>query len=154
MALIASSIPGRLRIRHPALRNPKRLAELQQTVAQWPGVLAIESKAQTGSFLLHYAAQDPRCAHIETQLLRNVEAHLGLSAAPTATKVGPPSQPSVRSSSRVRVNRWAKRGMLLSLAISLLLAAAGNKRWHALTGGIFLHALGLHLWVHRRHLLK
>ncbi len=55
---------------------------------------------------------------------------------------------------RVRVNRWAKRAMLASLAISLLLAGAGRKRWHWLTGMVFLHALAAHLWVHRRHILR
>ena len=55
---------------------------------------------------------------------------------------------------RLQANRWAKRTMLGSLAVSMALALQGAKRGHALTGLVFLHALGLHLWVHRRTILK
>jgi hypothetical protein len=41
-----------------------------------------------------------------------------------------------------------------SLAVSLLLAGAGRKRWHALSGGMFVASLAVHLWVHRRHVFK
>jgi hypothetical protein len=44
--------------------------------------------------------------------------------------------------------------MPASLAASLALAAAGAKRWHAATGGLFLAALHVHLAVHRRHLWR
>ncbi|HRP98130.1 MAG TPA: hypothetical protein PL143_17980, partial [Rhodocyclaceae bacterium] len=55
---------------------------------------------------------------------------------------------------RVRVNRVARRGMLVSLAASMLLAALGRKRWHTVTGIVFLKFLAMHLWVHRRHLVR
>ena len=58
------------------------------------------------------------------------------------------------STLRVRTNRWAKRGMLASLTAALLLAAVGTKRWHVLTGVLFLHALAAHLWIHRRHVFR
>ncbi|OHC70945.1 MAG: hypothetical protein A2045_16280 [Rhodocyclales bacterium GWA2_65_20] len=40
------------------------------------------------------------------------------------------------------------------LAVSLLLAAVGGKRWHAMSGGVFVAFLALHLAGHRRHLLR
>lgn len=55
---------------------------------------------------------------------------------------------------RVRVNRVARRGMLASLAASMVLAALGRKRWHTVTGIVFLKFLAMHLWVHRRHLVR
>jgi hypothetical protein len=55
---------------------------------------------------------------------------------------------------RVRVNRVARRGMLVSLAASMVLAALGRKRWHTVTGLVFLKFLAMHLWVHRRHLIR
>ncbi len=44
--------------------------------------------------------------------------------------------------------------MLASLALSLVLAVLGNKRGHWLVGALFLHALAVHLWAHRRHLFR
>lgn len=54
----------------------------------------------------------------------------------------------------MQVNRYAKAGMLGSLSASLALAATGQKRLHAVTGGIFVACLGVHLGVHRRSLLR
>ena len=54
----------------------------------------------------------------------------------------------------MRANRIAKRGMLLGLTASLLAAGAGRKHWHASLGGLFLASLSVHLWAHRRHLLR
>jgi len=64
---------------------------------------------------------------------------------------GPPH--SGRAIAR-RLNGYAKIGMLASLGASLGLAAAGAKRLHIATGGVYLALLGIHMAVHRRHLLK
>ncbi len=53
-----------------------------------------------------------------------------------------------------RLNGYAKFGMMASLGASLALAAAGNKRLHIATGGVYLALLGIHMAVHRRQLLK
>jgi hypothetical protein len=65
-----------------------------------------------------------------------------------------PLLPVDRRSIKRRVNRYAKAGMLGSLATSLALAAAGQKRWHAVSGGIFVACLGVHLSIYRRSLLR
>jgi len=176
---IVSSIAGRLRLRHPALRQLGRLAQLEQELSGWPGVLAWEGNAHTGSLLLHYdvtvlaqaeceqrasaalqellaPAQTPGMPEVVPQAAQAGAASLapasGPVVAPEPARAERPTRPI--GSARVRANRWAKRGMLLSLAATLLLAAAGAKRWHTVGGLLFLHALGVHLWVHRRHLLK
>ncbi|ENO95535.1 hypothetical protein C667_18522 [Thauera phenylacetica B4P] len=59
-----------------------------------------------------------------------------------------------RRSIHNRLNRAAKIGMLGSLGASLALAATGNKRWHAVTGGVFVACLGVHLGLHRKALLR
>ncbi|MDO4905533.1 MAG: hypothetical protein Q4A16_08300 [Lautropia sp.] len=51
-------------------------------------------------------------------------------------------------------NRYAKRGMMLSLGSSLGLAVAGAKHGHIVSGSAFVAALGVHLLVHRKTLLK
>lgn len=165
MSLITSSIPGRLRLRDRALRDDVRLDALCAAVARWRGVTDVEINLRAGSLLIHYDAARLTPAACETRAVVAAEKLLGSNAPAGAresvkkrAKVGAgktvaqPHHPG--GTPRVRVNRWAKRAMLASLAISLLLAGAGRKRWHFLTGVVFLHALAAHLWVHRRHLLR
>lgn len=155
MSLIASSIPGRLRLRNHALRDPTRLAALRAGIMRWRNVAAVEANPKAGSLLIRYDARMLTRECCEARALAIVEKSLGKAHA---SKVGAgetvPQSRHRDGTSRVRANRWAKRGMLSSLAVSLLLAAAGTKRWHALTGVLFLHALAAHLWVHRRHILR
>jgi|GEM_PF-383828 len=152
---VASSLPGRIRLRHAALRNPDRLARLQRSIAAWPQVRAVSVNEKAGSLLINYDAAALR----ENDCARRCEVALA-EVLPARTEVAPappraatPAQ--ARSGApRVRANRIAKRAMLASLAASLLLAAMGAKRWHIGTGIAFLHALGVHLWVHRRNLVR
>lgn len=160
MSLVASSVPGRLRLRDAALRDPQRLELLHGTLARWPGVLALEANAKTGSLLIHYDAMKLTRERCEVRALAAAGKLLGKARNVKEVEVGAGGtaahahHPGPGGTPRVKANRWAKRGMLTSLAVSLLLAGLGGKRWHALTGVLFLHALALHLFVHRRHLLR
>lgn len=152
MSAIASSIPGRIRLRHVALRNPLRLQQLEDRIGEWGHVQSVAPNLKAGSLLVRYdavALNAPefasRCETALAELLPHTEAPASVAAPRLLSRGG---------TRRVRANRLAKRGMLASLALSMLLAAAGSKRWHAMTGVFFLHALGVHLWVHRHHLVR
>jgi hypothetical protein len=150
--LIASSIPGRLRLRHAALRNPHQLERLRAATAGWQGVLAVATNPRAGSLLIRYDPVRLETKPCEQRALAAVAEVLGLrpvTAGPTRRHAGRPG-----GLPRVKVNRWAKRGMLASLALSLALAAMGHKSWHALVGIAFLHGLAVHLWIHRQRLLR
>lgn len=142
MTRIVSSLPGRIRLRDPSLHQADRLDRLAAALAAMEGVLAVDGNARAGSLVLRYEAAG-----------RDVEAmEAAVDAAADAEFARP--RPHLKPSTRVRVNRYAKRGMLASLAASLALAAAGQKRWHALTGGAFVACLMVHLAVHHRHLVR
>lgn len=142
MTRIVSSLPGRIRLRDAALKNPARSARLAAALAALPAVASVEANCTVGSLLIHYDAAQCASDAIERQVEAALDAELQLprSALPPST--------------RVRINRAAKYGMLASLGSSLVLAALGNKRWHAATGLVFVACLGAHLTVHRRHLLR
>lgn len=144
--MIVSSIPGRLRLRDRTLRDAQRLETLRAGLSTMDDVESVESNVRTGSLLIRYDAEAIGQGAFEARV-RLMTGNPCVATKP-APKVG------AGGTARVRVNRWAKRGMLASLGVSLLLAVAGTRRWHAITGMLFLHALGAHLWVHRRHLLK
>jgi len=152
MNFIVSSIPGRLRLHHAALRNPQRLARLAAVIGAWPQVQFVIPNARAGSLRVLYdatALQEADCnRRCETALQQ-------LLPAGTPREPDRVAQRKARSRAQpLNPNRLAKRGMLASLVLSMLLAATGAKKWHALTGVFFLHALGVHLWTHRRQILK
>lgn len=188
MNAIVSALPGRIRVREPALRAPRTNQRLQTLITNFAGVVAVEGNARTGSLLLRYdtakvarqtieaqveaavaaespprngaAADDPpRSSLLQTVTAKLVEPKKSDRRAVTrspepgrqADRRGPPH--SRRALVR-RLNGYAKIGMLASLGASLALAAAGSKRLHAATGGVYLALLGIHMAVHRHHLLK
>jgi hypothetical protein len=52
----------------------------------------------------------------------------------------------------LKLNRYAKYGMLAGLGASLVYAATGSTRAHIWTGALFIACLGAHMAVHRRRL--
>ncbi|MBE7421382.1 MAG: cation transporter [Zoogloeaceae bacterium] len=142
MTRIVASIPGRIRVRDGGLRHDGRLARLRAVFLALDGVHTVEGNPHAGSIVVRYNAARHPPEVMEEAVERAVEAEL----AHPISRV-PPSR-------RVRINRAAKYGMLASLGTSLVLAAVGNKRWHAATGLLFVACLGVHLGVHRRHILR
>ncbi|MBI2306368.1 MAG: cation transporter [Rhodocyclales bacterium] len=142
MTRIVAAIPGRIRIRDGGLRQPDRQDRLHLALAALPGVLSCRGNPVTGSVVVHYDAARVPAARMETLVEQAVDAELALPRDKAA--IG----------RRLRINRIAKYGMLGSLGASLALAAAGNKRWHAATGIVFVACLGVHLATHRRQLLR
>ena len=106
------------------------------------GVGAVECKSAAGSVIVHFDPARVELADFERRIDAIVDAAL--------TAPGKPGRHKLRR----QANRAAKIGMLGSLGASLALAATGNKRWHAVTGGVFVACLGVHLGLHRKALLR
>jgi hypothetical protein len=115
---------------------------IQAGLLKIAGITELHANAGAGSVVVNF---DP--AQIDTGTL---EAKV--EAAVDAALDAPLAHP--KRSMKMRVNRYAKVGMLGSLATSLALAATGQKRWHAVTGGLFVACLGVHLNTHRKSLLR
>lgn len=142
MSRIVSSLPGRIRLRDTVLCQADRIERLRRVLTAMDGVVSVEANLKAGSLVLRYET-----ARVDVETM---EAAVDAAAdAEFATPL-----PHRRPTPRVRINRYAKRGMLGSLSASLVFAAAGRKRWHALTGGLFVASLLVHLAVHRRHVLR
>lgn len=150
MTAIVASTPGRLRLRHAALHHPAVRERLAARLRAHSEITAVEPKAAAASLVVFY---DTACWS-EAQSHQRVGTIAASVLPRTTTTPAHPRAPHLGKNQRLQANRWAKRTMLGSLAVSMALALQGAKRGHALTGLVFLHALGLHLWVHRRNLLK
>lgn len=136
MSSIASAIAGRIRVRAKELRQPQRRAALVAAFSAFEGVLRVEENARAGSVILFYDATAVELELMEAQ----VELALDKVLAQTPSKA------------YLLANRYTKRGMMVSLAASLVLAASGTKKAHAATGGVFVACLAVHLWLYRRNL--
>lgn len=143
MSRIVSSLPGRIRVRDKALRNQTRLDRLETELRRVDGVTSLQANAGAGSVVLCFDAARTDASALEKAVEAAVDAALAVPLGQGGT-----------SSLKRQANRYAKAGMLGSLATSLALAAAGKKRWHAVTGGVFVACLGVHLGVYRRSLLR
>ncbi|HPE03625.1 MAG TPA: hypothetical protein P5537_06885 [Thauera sp.] len=141
MTRIASSSPGRIRVKDPALRGRDCLSRVHKELAPLEGVRELRPNLVAGSIVVFFDHGEVSPAKLEQRIEQALDAAL---AAPR----------KARRSIHNRVNRAAKIGMLGSLGASLALAATGNKRWHAVTGGVFVACLGVHLGLHRKALLR
>lgn len=142
MSRIVSALPGRIRIRDRVLRERARLGRVEAALARLEGIDSLQGNPGAGSIVLHFDAARVDVAALEAAVDATIDAELAT-----------PHKPH-RRSLKMQINRSAKFGMLGSLAASLALAAAGEKRWHAVTGGLFVACLGVHLGVHRRSILR
>lgn len=139
---IAASLPGRLRLRSPALRAEEPQRRCAEALAGVDGVRGVRGNPRAGSIAIAY---DPALLD-EAAILRR----LGLE------RRDPPPPPAARPrrapSATGATNRWAKIGAMASLAVSLGALAVGRKRLHAIAGGIGVACIAVHMLRHRRRL--
>lgn len=146
MSRIASSVQGRLRLCDERLRDAAWGTRLQRAAEALPGVIRVRVNAAACSIVVEYAPNEVSRAAFERSLLACIPvAQPGIVAVPERAV-------PARRVWRQRANRYAKYGAMASLAFSLLAAASGRKRLHIASGGVFLAFLGVHMYIHRRHL--
>lgn len=170
--LIIASIPGRLRLRAPGLRQRLRCDAAAERLRAIDGVVSVEPNPAAGSVLLRYDVSRQDIQAMEAAAAAVVAAMLpedgpergaaersggGAAGAPGGGPRGKPGgEPNDGAADRaaLRLNRYAKLAMLVSLPTSLALAAAGAKKLHIATGSVFTLMLLVHLTTHRRRLLQ
>lgn len=151
--LLRSRVPGRIRVRHPALRVRTRLTGLAAELAGWDGMIVVEGNPSTGSLLLHYDALSRAPAEMEARVAEAAAAAIGLSAEPPVALSKPAAPRKKPSRNNLRqLNRAAKFGMMASLPLSLA-ALAVSKRAHAAAGAAFVALVIVHMTANRRYLL-
>lgn len=143
-------LPGRVRLRTPALRRAANAAELRKALLTQAGVQDVQVNARVGSLLVHY---DPQLLSEET-LRTLLEQHFPgalTRAASSAAGSRSGALPTVRLSADQR--RTLAYAMLTSLGTSLLSLLVHSKKAHVLAGLLFLGGLGVHLSDKRRFLM-
>jgi hypothetical protein len=126
--VIVSSTPGRVRVRHPALRSQSRADQARDALLAIAGVQSVAGDARVGSLLVSY---DP--AHTSEA---TVVAALQLGELP-ARVAEPRAWPRIPSGTA---------GMAVSLSVSLGAAAAKLKWLHVAAGVVFVALVGVHVF--------
>ncbi|MCQ8129145.1 HMA2 domain-containing protein [Methylomonas rivi] len=142
MNRIVSSTPGRIRVRDKRLRNPARLDILEAELLKIEAINELHPNAAAGSMVVIFDPEQIDLSAFEVKVDAAADRALDASLS------------TENRSMKMRINRYAKVGMLGSLATSLALVAAGQKKGHAVAGGLFMACLGVHLTTHRKSLLR
>lgn len=139
------TIPGRARLRAPALRNPLTAWPLREELKALPGVQEVDANLSVGSLLVYY---DPSELS-EERILEVLDAGLpgGLPA--------PPRQPAGAGPLRLSIEERRKLyyTMLSGLGTSLAALLVDSKKVHLIAGLLFLGGLSLHLTDKRKVLI-
>ena len=166
---ITSFVDGRVRLRHPALKD-KATAELVCTVVGGvEGITAVQANPLTGSLLIYYDAEKltreqlldlaeqgaafiPGLNEEEAPAAETAEGAEGESAPRKACKVCAPVDEVLQLLTGRGTTKFVNRAMLVSLIASLAALPLGNRAVHTAAGGVFVSGVLQHLIAHRKTL--
>jgi len=144
MSRIVSSLPGRIRVRDKRLRDQKRLSELKNELSKIAAITALQDDVRTGSIVVNFDPSAIEIAALETLLDYAVDQVV------VERLILPPI-------TKKQLNRYNKIAMMGSLAAFLALTVARRKRWkrwHALTGYMFVASVAVHMIIYRKTLFR
>ncbi len=139
------TLPGRVRLRAPALRKALVVWPLQAEIEKLPGIQAAVFNPRVGSLLIRY---DPATLPQE-RLLAVLDEHLPTGLPRPAAETIKASKPLLSPDER----KALAYAMLSTLGTSLLGLAIDSKKVHWVSGLLFLGGLLLHLGDKRKFLL-
>jgi len=146
---VTSFVDGRIRLRHPMLKDPALMEIAGNYLENAGGVTAVQRNPASGSLLIFY---EPEKLGREDLLafLRQAAEFLGVTDE-EAFKSGNASCGKTILK-RIGTGKAAGRVMLASLLLSLGGIAAGAKSLHTAAGGVFALACLCHAFSHRKAL--
>lgn len=145
--VFASVLPGRIRLRHAILRDRALHADLAGRLEK---LVTVQGNPAVGSLLLSFDAADPG---MESRIRAEVAAVLPPPQPKTVHHVGRRIALPRMKSTKQDMNRLAKIGAVISMAVSL--AALGTSRkLHAQAGFVFVAMMLAHMAVHWRRTFK
>lgn len=143
---ILSSIPGRIRVAHPKLKDHHTMADVLHCMKQMDGMISVEGQTLTGSILIRYNAAVLK----ELDLMRDLFDDIRSSYLPPL--------PAKESAFCHKGNRnWRNLlqvGMLGSLLVCTVTGFTGSKNVHLLTGLLFLLVSAEHTRINRSLLMR
>ncbi len=135
---VTSFVDGRIRFRHPILKDSQIVEQIGELLQNVPGVVSLKHNERTGSLLLEYD-QDTLDKETLLNLMQQGEQFIDFESLDVQAKKPLCCLPSKLKSMTTREKRkMYNRTMAVALGISALAIGVGNERVHALTGIVFL----------------
>lgn len=134
MSRIVSALPGRIRLRDPALRAPRTNERLQAVVAKFDGVRSVEGRPNSGSVVLLYDAATVDRSSMEAR----VEA---AAAAELAPRDGDPPRATTSSTSTEGAAKSAGRPRATRASVARPVTVPGDRRGPPFSGRAILRLL-------------
>lgn len=174
---ITSFVDGRVRLRHPALKDAATAELVTAVVSGVDGITAVQANPVTGSLLIFYDPDklsreqllelaEQGAAFIPGMAEETVEIAENVMSADASERVEKPAGPAARAVKAVKelapvdelihllagrgATRFVNRAMLVTLAASLAGLPLGNKLLHTAAGGAFVGGVLQHLLAHRK----
>lgn len=135
--MITSCIDGRIRIRDEKLESIAIASHIEKRLSQFKGIVYVAINRRTRSLLIFY---DKTILKFE-QVLHVLADYLDIAKAESKRRI-----------SCIADRKIVNLGMLASLAVSMLGAAADIAALHITAGIIFLGFLGLHIFRYKNML--
>lgn len=166
---LTSLMPGRARLRHPALKDldGDTCQMLTDAVAGLQGVESVRVNPRVGSLLITWDEEQTDAATLLQTLqpwaqmlvadapnascpaaARACQANVNDLANKALDGLARVLAPDVRAGGRAR--RTAQNRLMLALGTGSVSSLALGKNWHAGLGWGFVAMLALHLWQHRK----
>ena len=166
---ITSFVDGRVRLRHPALKDAATAELVCSVVGAVEGISAVQSNPRTGSLLIYYDVEklsreqlielaEQGAAFIpgmngEGAPAESADVAEGVDGEkPKACKVCAPVDELLGFLTKRSTTKFIDRTMLVSLMASLAALPLGNRTVHTAAGGVFVGGLLQHLLAHRKAL--
>ncbi len=148
---IVSFTEGRIRLRHPALKDAAIGQEICTFLLEMNGIQSIEHKAITGSLLIHYDAEFISDEEIQV-LLSQGEEWLKENGAKEETPAAASSKPLALPTklTKAQKRKIIHASMISTFMVTLLSGGVGNKKAHYMAGGAFALLTAAHLWRMRK----
>ena len=163
---ITSFVDGRVRLRHPALKDRDTAELVCSVVGAVEGIASVQANPLTGSLLIYYDAEKltreqllelaeqgaafiPGLNEEEAPAAETAE---GEAAPRRACRVCAPVDELLGFLTRRSTTKFIDRAMLVSLIASLAALPLGSRSVHAAAGGVFVSGVLQHLIAHRKAL--
>ncbi len=145
---VASFIDGRVRLRHPALKQPELMGTARAFLESVEGVTAVQGNPTTGSLLIFYDAEQ-----LDREKVLDLAAQGASFLAQSQCAEGNEKHPGASLVSVVfgrRAARMVDRVLFVSLLCTLGGAACGAGAVHKIAGMVFSLACLQHVAAHRK----
>ena len=166
---VTSFVDGRVRLRHPALKDAATADLVCSVVGAVEGITSVQANPVTGSLLIYYDAEKltrEQLIELAEQGAAFIPGMEGEGAPAEAAAVAEGAEGEKRKVCKAcapvdellsfltkrSTTKFIDRAMLVSIIASLAALPLGNRSVHTAAGGVFVGGLLQHLLAHRKAL--